>query len=62
MKLRELLIKVADYLDRNGEVELANQIDQSLGQTEPEEFEVEIPAEEKLMLEDVLYSLQRSLE
>ncbi len=62
MKLRDLLVKVADYLDRNGEVELADQVDQTLNNSEAEEFEVEIPAAEKLMLEDVLFSLQRSLE
>lgn len=60
---KNFLIKLADKLDRANQTNFANEIDQFLisEQVEPLEFDLEIPEDEKLMLEDVLKSLQDSL-
>ena len=75
-KLILKLARLADDLDRLGMVSLADKLDmiisddvrpwqdkmaQILEAEEPEELEVEIPMEEKEMLEHVLKSLQESL-
>jgi hypothetical protein len=71
------LIKLADELDRGGHTRLAEQVDQiiakatgpwqatvkrAMEESNYEEIEVEIPIEEKEMLDEVLLSLKRSLE
>ncbi len=64
MNIREFLVKLADQLDRADQANFADQIDQALQKTNisPEEMEMEIPEDEKLMLEDVLRALQESLQ
>lgn len=76
-KIKESLIKIADTLDRQGQSELADRLDQEVIillsnldllafkkadlEKEIQEIELMIPEDEKLILEDVLKSLQESL-
>lgn len=64
MTVKEFLVKLADQLDRAGQDQFADQIDQALQKTNvpPQELEMEIPEDERLMLEDVMRSLQESLQ
>lgn len=66
--LIEKLIKVSDLLDRRGQLDLADKIDSeiiselsNINNSEVEEIELLIPAEERKMLEEVMKSLQDSL-
>ena len=69
-QIRKSAILIADELDRLGQDELASRIDQEIIEAlslsvhkyaQQEEIEIEIPEEERLMLEDILFSLQDSL-
>ncbi len=61
-KIYKKLVKFADQLDRQGHPELADQIDQEiLPEFQNEETIIEIPEDEKAMLDEVLQSLQDSL-
>lgn len=60
-------IELADQMDKLIIQKLSeqriwnSQTKEVIAQQQPEEIEIEIPEEEKLMLEDVLISLQESL-
>ena len=59
------LISLADMLDRRGEAKTVDKIDKlitALASIDSEEFEVEIPQEEKDVLDSVLKALQESLQ
>lgn len=69
-KIIKSAIQIADTLDRLGYEELTTKIDEEIitplsqhpnRKLAQQEFEMEIPEEERLMLEDVLLSLQDSL-
>lgn len=67
-QLKKSLIAIADKLDRDRHYVLADRIDREaltiiaqLENQEPQSEELEIPLDEKLMLDDVLKSLKESL-
>lgn len=60
------LIKVADHLDREGQTDLVDQLDQSINELSQvgqpiQEIEVEVPPDERELLEAISQSLQDSL-
>lgn len=55
------LLKVADKLDQNGQLDLSDKIDEVLSE-EPLEVDIEIPDDELSLLRVLLESLKESLE